>query len=228
MGGRTEVEKAIKSLDKNPDPTLKGKRQLFIIDGDRKKTELKTIGDIHVLQWSKYCFENYLIDDRVLFNIIAENTKADIGSRAEFASTIRELAFGQITNIAIRQAYAEIEPENTGLRPSEMKNKTTAEFVEVLWQRIALIVLQTANLNKSDWVAKLTKRAAEIEAKLNSDWTESWKSDADGKLLLEEIFQKYSVNVDRLAMKRKIVKAMKAEGTENWQTVRALISAELT
>lgn len=228
MGGRFEVEKAVKSLESNTDPAFRGKRQLFIMDGDRRKTDLKTIGDVHVLQWSKYCFENYLIDERVLYNVINENTKASVGSRAEFAAAIRELAFNQISNIAIKQAYAACEPENSGLRPSEMKDKTIPEFAEVLWNRIAKIVSQTSSLDKSAWIADLTKRASEIEAKLHSDWTESWRSDADGKILLEEIFQKYSVNVDRLAMKRKIIKAMKSESTENWQTVRALISAELT
>ncbi|MCJ2096641.1 AAA family ATPase [Methylobacterium sp. J-072] len=227
MGGRFEVEKAVKSLEKNTDPTIRGKRQLFIIDGDRKKTDLKTVGDLHVLQWSKYCFENYLIDDRVLYNVINENTKSTVGSRAEFASSIRELAFGQISNIAIKQAYAEFEPENSGLRPSEMKDKSITEFAEVLWNRIARIGLQTSNLNKSTWIATLTKRASEIEANLQSDWIESWRSDADGKILLEDIFQKYTVNVDRLTMKRKIIKAMKNEGTENWHTIKALISAEL-
>ncbi|MCJ2141503.1 ATP-dependent nuclease [Methylobacterium sp. E-066] len=227
MGGRFEVEKAVKSLEKNTDPTIRGKRQLFIIDGDRKKTDLKTVGDLHVLQWSKYCFENYLIDDRVLYNVINENTKSTVGSRAEFASSIRELAFGQISNIAIKQAYAEFEPENSGLRPSEMKDKSITEFAEVLWNRIARIVLQTSNLNKSTWIATLTTRASEIEANLQSDWIESWRSDADGKILLEDIFQKYTVNVDRLTMKRKIIKAMKNEGTENWHTIKALISAEL-
>ncbi|MCF6156722.1 MAG: recombinase RecF [Candidatus Brocadia sp.] len=96
LGGRREVEKEIATLQ---DAERKGeldKLNCFIFDLDRRPENLASTNLVRVLQWDRYCLENYLLDRKVLYDELTDNG-VNIGSRGSFEQRIAELAISQLT-----------------------------------------------------------------------------------------------------------------------------------
>ncbi len=70
LGNRSEVEKEIRKLQVEEIRNILTKPQIFLFDLDNAPTDLKSSTLIIVQQWDRYCLENYLIDENILFDMI--------------------------------------------------------------------------------------------------------------------------------------------------------------
>ena len=133
LGGRAEVEKEIQGLQKAEQEDKLERLSVFVFDFDKKPTDLKNTKFVRVLQWDRYCIENYLLDETLLFDLINKYAENKIVSKGELRNVLRELAFRQITAEVVRNIYVPLEPENCGLRARELANKTIDECANILF-----------------------------------------------------------------------------------------------
>ena len=171
LGGRDEVEKEIKILQLAEKQGKLDSTQFFIFDLDRKPTKLLSSEKVKVIQWDRYCLENYLLDDAIYDACSSIKMTNKPESRGSILPNLKNLAFNQIRGVVAKKAYSTLEPENPGLRPQEIDRQESYEAIaNVLVERLLKIRSQLDKLPEEDWCTKFTK-SCENSAKAEiEDW----------------------------------------------------------
>jgi predicted ATPase len=232
LHGRQEVEKNIRSLQ---DAEQKGEvdtLQCFIFDRDRMPSALTNSKFVRVLQWQRYCFENYLLDHDVIYDV-CENKDVKIGnpiaSRAELRKKLKELAFDQLTGMISRSVSEQASIETAGLRASEADAATSYEGVaELLAARLQRIRTTFESIEVSSWKSEFVRKCKEGDARSRDEWEDKWATECNGKLVLERLHKFLKTNLSILAFKRHIVEAMERKKAENWRAVDSLLNQMLS
>lgn len=79
--GRAQVENEIEILKQSEKSGKLDKIHLFIFDNDRKPVPHISTEYVKVIQLNNYCIENYLLDDRYIYNLIRESATVKPVSR---------------------------------------------------------------------------------------------------------------------------------------------------
>src|ERR1019366_9454284 len=196
LGGRQEVEKEIRSLLAAQEKTAMDSPQIFLFDLDRKLSDLDGKGAVRVAQWNRYCFENYLLDDDVMYDVLKE-VKVDNRpeSRAHLRASLKEVAHAQVRGVVVREIYKTYEYENLGLRASEVDSLETYEAIgPVLTRRLVAIQKQTYKLDEAAWIADFAQRCEKRHKELTEDWEVKWQSHCDGKQVLADLQRKFGIS----------------------------------
>jgi hypothetical protein len=220
LGGRTEVEKEIRAFQEAERRGELGKLHCFIFDLDNRPTALSGTTLVRILQWDRTCLENYLLGSKVLFDALTEVKAKGLTSRGDFEATLRTLAMGQLTEVVVRKLYRGLEPENPGLRPAEVTHGAYAAIALKLAQRLSAIKTQLAALDEAGWVSSFVQSAEAEEAALRDEWSASWVKVCDGKRLIDDLYHTYQIPVGKLELKKKVVRLMGTEQSEDWQLVK--------
>jgi predicted ATPase len=220
LGGRAEVEKEIAAFQAAERRNELGKLHCFIFDLDRKATKLANTKLVRVLQWDRTCLENYLLGSKILYDALSQVGAKGLPSRGEFESTVRGLAMDQLNEVAARNIYKGLEPENPGLRPSELAKSNLFDIAEKLVDRLITIKTQLAPLDRAAWVQHFVERADSEAARLKDEWSASWIRLCDGKKVIDDLYKTYQINLGKLDLKKLIVRLMAAEQTEDWQLIK--------
>ena len=92
LGGRGDVEREAPALKRQEEMGKLTKPQVFVPDNDGRKFEFGNGRLVKVVQWSKYCIENYLLSEVALYDLVVQNSRENPGSRGEFVAVLREMA----------------------------------------------------------------------------------------------------------------------------------------
>lgn len=232
LRGRTEIEKNIRSLQ---DAESKGELeslQCFVFDRDRAPTELHDTPLVKVLQWERYCLENYLLDNDSIYEV-CESRDLKVGdppsSRASARNTLRDLAFQQIRGVVARRIYKDLEVDNPGLRPSEVDSASDYETIAAsLSGRLHGIKTQLGPFDAGTWTKEFVEKCNELDKTIRDEWDDKWTIECNGKLVLEDLHEKLKLNVSPLAFKRRIIEQMARKQSENWRTLDSFLAGKLT
>jgi predicted ATPase len=233
LGGREEVEKAsrnevetsIKDLEKSAGKL--NKLKLFILDRDRKPVTFSNKGSVIVVQWQRYCLENYLLDDVPLFDVVAEYAIKKPESRGAFVQNLKADALRQVTRESVYRAYLQIDLQPAYFDGKEHRDKSISESADLIAKRLARIKDEALRFNESEWKASFVEEAERFCQKLQGEWETDWKSQADGKLLIHSLYERYNISLDKLSFKTRVVKAMKLQQTETWRVVAGILGDAL-
>ncbi len=230
LGGRGEVEKEIKTLQVPEKEKELTSIQCFIFDNDRKLTGLKSTKMVRVGQWDRYCFENYLLDPDVIFDVFKALKAGRLpDSRGELRQQMKELALAQIKGVMAREEYDASDFENPGLRPAEVDPlKDYKAIGDVLANRISKIQQQVSEFSRQKWASEFEKRCSEKEKPVIEDWKETWMVKCDGKRLLSDLHRAVQANVPLLDFKRRIISEMAVKRTETWKTIDSTLDGILS
>ncbi len=224
LGGRKEIEKEISTLQAGEPKSELDKLNCFIFDLDRLPTGAKSSELVKILQWDRYCLENYLIGRKLLFDELNASGVEDLGSRGTFEKKIVELAMVQLTEVVAKKIYSELEPDNPGLRSSEIERKNYSEISEILSGRLVKIKEELLDFDEATWKSDFISRCEEQRSKLDSDWTEEWLKLCNGKRLIDDIYREYTIRgLSKFEFKRRLARRMKSEQTEDWTLVKSKI-----
>ena len=99
LGGRKAIEAEVSSLQTAETQGNLDRLHCFILDNDRDITALRSTQLVRVLQWDRYCFENYLINSQVLYDVLKPYVRGDNfpEDRGEFQSSIKAQALEQLS-----------------------------------------------------------------------------------------------------------------------------------
>ena len=226
LHGRNEVEKEIKTLQAaEVDNKLKDP-QFFIFDRDRKPVSVPSTALVRVKQWDRYCLENFLLDSDAIYEVRNDIRAGNPPeSRGSVKNQLKELAMKQLNGVVVREVYAGLEPDNPGLRPSEVD--TAASFQEIaktLYDRLSAMRDQLGAINESDWTGKFIEQCQAKVDQLRPSWEDNWATECDGKRVLRDMHKAVDAKVSSVEFKRRIVTAMSARQTENWRVVDSYLS----
>jgi hypothetical protein len=223
LGGRKEVEKEIITLQASERKGELDKLNCFIFDLDRSPAGAKSSDLVRVLQWDRYCLENYLINRKLLFDELAELGVTDLGSRGAFEQRVVELALGQLTGVIASEVYKTLEPDNPGMRPSEIEQKTFSEIADIVAARLQAIKSSLQAFDPESWKEQFISKCKSRHAALEVQWKQEWLKLCSGKRLIDDIYREYTIRIGKFDFKRGLSKRMKAEQTEDWTLVKSKI-----
>ena len=228
LGGRGDVEREAPALKKQEQAGKLEKQQLVIIDGDGRSFKFENGRFVKVVQWTKYCLENYLIDETILHDLVSQYARDNPGSRGEFANAVRDLAIAQAEERAIREVYASENFSSPGLRNEDVKGKSLIEATQALSDRIEAAQANLGRFDKDSWasafIANVEAKRRSIEAAL----VLNWKDACDGKRLFDDLYVKYTINRDKRVFKKDTVRRMRSVQTNDWRVMRDILSTALT
>jgi hypothetical protein len=228
LGGRTEIEKEIKTLQAAEQKGDISKIYCFIFDLDHKPTGLKSSSLVRVLQWDRTCLENFLLGEKTLYDALTEIGATPLPSRGEFDVMIRELAVGQLKDQVAKQTHASLEPDNPGLRPKEVAGLGYQAIAEILVKRLSTIRAHLSTLDAETWKINFVNTAKLKEASLQDQWNASWRKLCDGKRLIDDLYKKLKIDRSKLDLKRHIIRLMAAEETDDWQLIKGKLLEALS
>ena len=220
LGGRTEVEKEIKTLQMAEQRGDLSKLHCFIFDLDHKPTGLKSTQLVRVLQWDRTCLENFLLGEKELYDTLADAGVKNLPSRGEFDSVIRDLAIGQLVELVSRETYSNVEPDNPGFRPKEIAGLDYDGIANLLVTRLSAIESQLRGMDAAAWQAKFVADAKEQEEVLKEQWGTSWRKLCNGKRLIDDLYRKFNINVSKVDLKIRVMRKMAAVESDDWQLIR--------
>jgi predicted ATPase len=224
LRGRSEVEKEIKKLQALEREGKLDGAHYFIFDRDRKHASIENTKLVRILQWDRYCFENYLLEPDAIYDVCNNAGVGVVESRGSIRSTMKRLAFQQVTSLAVREVYKAVEPENAGLRSEDLaQGASYDEIAALLFQRLEVIRKQIEPLEKTSWTKSLSMKCQQKEKEINSVWEEKWASECDGKRLFVELHRECKVSISLLEFKKRVISAMHHKEVENWRVVQSCL-----
>jgi predicted ATPase len=227
LKGRQEIEKEIRTLQKAETEGKLNTRQLFIFDHDGAPTNLGNSELVKILQWDRYCLENYLLDPDSIYDVCQQaGFKHPPESRGKLRQMMKNMAFEQLRALAGRQIYEALEPENSGWRPKETGAcENFSQMAEVLISRLLSIQHEVSKLDKEPWKHQFVKACESKYEELKALWEEKWESESDGKRVLMQLHRGFETNVSLVEFKRRIAIRMSEQPSETWRIVDNFLAA---
>lgn len=222
LGGRGEIEKQIMKLQ---EAESKGKAiapVYFIFDRDESVTKLADSAAIHVLQWSRYCLENYLIDVDVIGALLQskEYVVTPLKTQGDAAALLKRLAMCQIDGRAAKSVYAEMNYQSPGLRMSEIKGASLNEIADGLCHRLVEIKMQLSSLEEASWKSDFIKKCEEKKGEIEKIWDSNWLTECSGKQLFSDLQTTIQLKCSLLKFKRDVLMRMsQTPPKEGWSTI---------
>lgn len=227
LSGRNELEKTISNLAMADKNGKLNKLNVFVFDNDNRPANYENTSNVKILQWQKYCLENFLLDEEILFDLIKGIAKSPPSSRGEFTAAMKNLAFSQLQDLAIRRVYQTKNFESSGLRSNEVDGKKIDDVASSISRRLDFIGKQLRDFEVDQWSSNFVKEVQAEQAKLEKEWTHSWQEKCDGKKLITALYQKYTINMPPIIFKKSVMQQMKIRKTDSWKMIHDLLSKAL-
>ncbi|USA42356.1 AAA family ATPase [Spongiibacter taiwanensis] len=226
LGGRNTVEIEVRNLQKSETEGKLDRLHCFIFDRDRKPTSLQSTKLVKVIQWDRYCLENYLLSPQILYDTIKSESNAALPDRGTFQTDIKALANSQIDRLAITAAYSKMRPDTPALKKDDFR-ENIAETSSRMFEKLQTLVLETQKSLTENWKENFITNASKIKRELTEDWILSWQDECSGKELINEICKKYNVNIDRREFKKAAFRRMKEKNSQEWQKISDMLIQHL-
>ena len=225
-GGRREVEQTITDLQELEKNGQKVSPIFPIFDRDKQPTNLSSSPAVRVLQWSRRCAENYLLDTDVIAALLKdpEIAKSPFTSEGEVRRLMRNLALQQLTLIAARDEYGAYGYQNASLRTEEFRGSTLIELAENFFKRASTARASIPDESQASWTARFVAGAEARGRDLQVTWEAKWHELCDGKRLISDLHKAAGLRVSEAAFKTRIVRQMRDTTSDNWRLLRDILT----
>lgn len=225
--GRNEVEKEIAVLQQAETKGKLDKIHMFIFDNDRKPVSYKSSKYVKVIQLSRYCIENYLLDDRYIYNALRDNASVKPASRAALTTEIRDVAIGQLKLIAAVEVFGDLQELSCGMRVNKLRDKGFPEIANALREQLETVLTSLRALDFANWEGEFLAHCNEREVALLIEWDKKYLHLASGKLIFESLQRKYPIPRPSLAVKLMLMEQIAKAKTTDWQEINNFLLANL-
>lgn len=224
LKGRSEIEKSIRALQSAEKKGVLKERQSFLFDNDRRKTSLESSEFVKIEQLERYCLENYLLDENVLFDVIREYASSPPESRGHFSKRIREMAMGQLDLVITNELLAEYRSLRVGLKSEEIRGKSVDDIAALQFKRIEEIIARAqVYTNSQNWSSDFKALHAEKRAEKAPIWENEWKKLCSGKILMEDLQREYTLNVDITKFKCQVAAQMVRNNKDDITVLKGIV-----
>ena len=228
LGNRQEVEREIRKLQGAERAGELDNPQCFIFDNDRSPTNLVTTPHVRVIQWDRYCLENFLIDvDAIHATCKDLDLQHERASHGALRPLLKELADRQIPDIVARKVLNRTSFQTltsvTRIPMASRSERWRMQFRNALMDSPVVFVVTMRQTSH----ASLRKRCSDETPATTEMWTQRWEKDADGKQLMSDLYGVLRPHVSQLKFKKKILREMKSGKTDNWRLVASRLDEAL-
>jgi len=223
LGGRVEIEKDIARLQEAESRGELDRLNSFIFDRDRRPSKVQSTRFVKVLQWDRYCIENYLTDESILFEVLNRYCSEKPESKGALRADLKEMAIAQTGDEAIRKSYIPREPENCGIRPKEVFGKSAVEAAELLFARLERSRESLEALQRESWIANFVQVCDETAKAMRAEWDDSWRKECNAKRLFKDIQARYQAKISTGFLTAEVMKEMRVRQTDDWKVLQTLI-----
>ncbi|MDB5713026.1 MAG: hypothetical protein JWO15_423 [Sphingomonadales bacterium] len=230
LGGRNEIEKQIRSLQ-----TAESKGKLttplsFIFDRDRKPTDLQSTDLVRVLQWSKYCLENFLIDMDSLTDLLKDSDVATrpVKNHGELLAVVKTLAITHLREQVVRDVFDELRPPSVQSPNADVANLPFTEAAKKTYETIEALKANVEAVSIEIWTSKFVEKCQMKHDSSEATWDTEWKNLCDGKRLFREIHSHFGVKTTLLNFKKRALSQMAVnQNGENWRLIESQLKSLL-
>lgn len=217
--GRAEIEKSIRELQDSETERPSSSRTFFVFDKDGAPTALKSSSSVGVLQWDRYCLENYLIDLDLISDLLMndEIARTPFTDQGAVSKILNELALQQLDEVAARNVYAQFPFDGIGMRREDCANKSLDEIADKLHHRINKARQQLAVFSAEGWKNDFKNRVQIEKKRLGDVWATTWVKDCDGKRLFDDLSKKIQLRLSVKKFKLRLMREMLVGKSENWR-----------
>ena len=228
LGGRGEIEKQIKILQDSDNRNELDGYHIFILDNDNNPFKGKSTINVKVIQWDRYCFENYLLDSDLLYNLIRDyDSKNPPANRAALNSKIKELAISQVHLTAIREVIDNKSQILTPLKNNDIKGKPMEYILEKLENNIQDFRRKLDENWQDNWQVDLKNKIDAKTIEYKELWDSDWKKKCDGKTLIKAIHSEFGIKTSLNKLIKDILKEMRLNQNEEYNSIRGKIELSL-
>jgi hypothetical protein len=229
LGGRREVEKQIRALQKAEQAgTLFGNRY-FIFDLDDEPTGLRSSNAVRVLQWDRRCVENYLLDGSVLKDILCDKDMVanPVGNHGAVNRLIRDTAFSQIDDTVARIVYNKYALNGVSFSGSGMHDKSIEEIADDLSRQLASEKQVIGQIEVEDWRSKFIDDCLLQKKRMAAEWEARWIALCDGKRVFADIGRSVKYKTRLSKVKEQTMLRMTVAGSDGWKAIQKQLAALL-
>jgi hypothetical protein len=203
------------------------KVQLFVFDRDHLDTGLKSTELVRVRQLGRYCLENYLLDEEILYDKVSKYAKKPLESRGKFPSILKELALNQTSALAIKDIYLKRAPESTGIRKSDFEGRTVEDAAEILAGRLEIAKPVFDEFDRPSWVDAFVTDVNARKSQIDDEWSIKWEETCSGKKLIQDLYRRYEISIKQVEFKKEIIKVMAERKADDWRIINDLLVSGL-
>ena len=181
---------------------------------------------IKVLQWPRYCLENFLLDIEIIADLLMDGdvVKIPLIRRDDAYRLVKSLWEAQVSDMALREAYLSYGFESPGLRSGEINGQDFDKAGGILFYRVELIQAQVGMLQRSSWLEDFVSRCDVKRRELVPQWERDWLSLCDGKRLLSDLHRQVPMRLGILNLKKRIMMKMSADHTTSWRELERMLT----
>lgn len=166
LGGRNEIEKNIRTLQDEDKKNRLDYYQLFLFDLDNRPTAIQSTHKVKILQWDRYCLENYLLESDAIFDTLREHATSIEGlTRGSMLTKVKDIAFRQIPRAATRETlHSTVTPEHF-LRINELICDSPQKTIEKLKSTLSIIssrALATTSQSDQELISSIESRISSM------------------------------------------------------------------
>ena len=229
LGGRKEVEKAIKQLQNAESNGGEIGNHCFIFDYDRKPTSLLNSTNVKLLQLDRFCMENYLLEEEILTDLSQDPNFSDLPKNTvhDMFKAMKDLAMEQLNEFVSRSVFKDLGLEEIYFNMDIMKNNSSSDVSNGLWGQIAKMKQKLENLDDASFKTDFNNRFTEKLNTNKENWDKNWKNLCNGKQIFEYLRRDGHFKGDLLKLKKAIVNNMSTKGengTETYNSLKSLLT----
>ena len=220
-GGRKQIEKDILELQKAEAKSEEIGFHYFIFDLDGKPTKLKESPHVKLLQWDRYCLENYLLDVEILTDLSRrpEYSTSPKQNIEEMRKIMKQIALTQLDEKVSRLVFADLGLESIGFDMEVTAASNSALVASGLREQIDRMLSKFNGLVSADFEAEFIRRFTEKKHTLEPTWSEKWQDLCNGKILFEDLRTAEHFKGDLLKLKKEIIEQMRTRDTVSFKSL---------
>jgi len=109
-------------------------------------------------------------------------------------------------------------------RSKDIEGKSFNEMAEILSNRLDTLKSEINNYDNSNWKIKFIEACETKHTELLPIWENDWIKLASGKRLIDDLYKEYkTIHLSKIDLKRKLIKRLKTDKSEDWTLVKAKI-----
>lgn len=231
LGGRAEVEKQIQLLQEEEQKGRLDHTIFFVFDHDNRASTLNSSEKVRVMQWKRYCIENYLLDFEVIADTLREPEIADASVRlspGELERLFSKLAAQQHSERVSRTVYESYGFEGPGFRIADSKGKDLEQIADALLIRLSTVKSQLEVVEAASWREQFIGAARTRLLGERSQWEASWTELASGKRLFEDFRREVKLKKSIDKVKLRIMERMRADRSTLWKVAESELGSHLS
>jgi predicted ATPase len=230
LEGRGNVEREISTLQQAETRGEIDTLKCFIFDLDNVPTKLKSSQLVRVGQWKRHCIENYLINEKVIYDLLRDDgiSKDKIETRGEVPGIFREIAFSQLDDTIAEIVYKRHVFGTLGPPPHrDLVGKSFAQSAALLFGQLYLVQQQVCNLQAASWCADFERSCREELALWRPKWEADWITLCDGKRFFHDLQARFAVRVSPIKLKVRIMERLSHWHADEWILIESVLREAL-